>query len=93
MCCVISSIFFIGPRAGLLIWWLVSRQRFITVYDNMLLPLLGTIFLPFTTLTYTIIYRPGFGGLAGLDWLWLAIALMLDLSTYGGGVFSRKKRF
>jgi hypothetical protein len=91
MCCVISSIFFLGPRAGLLIWWLVNPARFSTVYSNLILPLLGTIFLPVTTLTYTIIYKPSIGGLAGLDWLWLAIALIVDLSTYGGGAYSRRR--
>jgi hypothetical protein len=91
MCCVISSIFFLGPRAGLLIWWLVNPVRFTTVYSNLILPILGTIFLPLTTLTYTFIYKPSLGGPAGLDWLWLAIALIVDLSLYGGGAYSRRR--
>jgi len=91
MCCVISSLFFIGPRAGLLVWWLVNPTRFSIVYNNLLIPLLGTIFLPVSTLTYTIIYKPTFGQLAGLDWLWMGIALIIDLSLYGGGVFSRRR--
>jgi hypothetical protein len=91
MCCVISSIFFIGPRAGLLIWWLVDPGRFGLVYNNLLIPILGTIFLPVTTLTYTFIFKAGLGGPVGLDWLWLAIALMADLSLYGGGAYSRRK--
>jgi len=92
MCCVISSLFFLGPRAGLLVWWLVNPGRFSMVYNNLLLPLIGTIFLPITTLTYTLIYKPSFGGLAGLDWLWMGIAILVDLSLYGGGVFSRRNR-
>ncbi len=91
MCCVISALFFLGPRAGLLIWWLVRPGRFSMVYNNLLLPLIGMIFLPVTTLTYTFIYKPAFGSLIGLDWLWLGIALMVDFSLYGGGVFSRRR--
>ena len=91
MCCVISALFFIGPRAGLLIWWLLKPGRFNMVYNNLLLPLIGTIFLPVTTLTYTVIYRPALGRLAGMDWLWIFIALMVDFSLYGGGIFSRRK--
>jgi len=90
MCCVVSTIFFLGPRAGLLIWWLVNPARFTLVYNSLILPILGTIFLPVTTLTYTFIYKPAFGGPAGLDWLWLAIALIVDLSLYGGGAYSRR---
>jgi len=91
MCCVISALFFLGPRAGLLIWWLTNPARFSMVYNNMLLPLIGTVFLPVTTLTYTFIYKPAFGSLIGLDWLWMGIALMIDFSLYGGGIFSRRR--
>ena len=91
MCCVISSIFFLGPRAGLLIWWLVNPNRFSLIYNNLLMPIIGLIFLPVSTLTYTLIYKPSFGSLVGLDWVWMAIAVMVDLSLYGGGVFSRRK--
>ncbi len=91
MCCVISTLFFLGPRAGLLIWWLVNPGRFSIVYNNLMLPLIGAIFLPATTLTYTFIYKPAFGSLIGLDWLWMGIALMVDFSLYGGGIFSRRR--
>lgn len=91
MCCVISSLFFLGPRAGLLAWWLVNPARFSTAYNTLILPILGTIFLPVTTLTYTWLYKPGIGGPVGLDWLWLAIALVVDSGLYGGGFFSRRR--
>lgn len=92
MCCVISSILFIGPRAGVLLWWLLNPLRFRVVFGNFLWPILGTIFLPFTTLAYLVLYKTGIGGLVGLDWLWIAIAVLVDFSSYGGGYFSRKNR-
>jgi hypothetical protein len=91
MCCVISSLFFLGPRAGLLIWWLVDQSRFNIVYNNLLIPIIGFFFMPVTTLTYTLIYKPSFGSLVGLDWVWMIIAVMVDLSLYGGGIFSRRR--
>jgi hypothetical protein len=91
MCCIISSILFIGPRAGLLVWWLFNPGRFSMVYNNLMWPILGTIFLPVTTLIYTFIYKAGFGGPAGLDWIWLGLGLVIDLGLYGGGAYSRKK--
>jgi hypothetical protein len=91
MCCVISSLFFLGPRAGLFIWWLVDPNRFSYIFNNLLIPMIGFIFLPVSTIAYTLIYKPEFGSLVGMDWLWMAIAVMVDMSLYGGGVFSRRK--
>jgi hypothetical protein len=91
MCCVISSLFFLGPRAGLFIWWLVDPSRFSNIFNNLLIPMIGFIFLPVSTIAYTLIYKPEFGSLVGMDWLWMAIAVMVDMSLYGGGVFSRRK--
>jgi len=94
MCCVISALFFLGPRAGLFIWWLMNSARFNVVYDTLILPIIGMIFLPVTTLVYTYIFKPNIGspaGLIGLDWLWIVIALMVDFSLYGGGAYSRKR--
>ena len=89
MCCVISAFLFLGPRAALIIWWLLDPSRLNSVFSNIFLLIAGTIFLPLTTLTYTMVIP---AGLFGLDWLWLAIAIMLDLSLYGGGIFSRRNR-
>ena len=87
MCCVISSLFFLGPRAALIIWYLINPARLNAAFSNFLLLVAGTIFLPLTTLTYTVIHP---GGVFGLDWLWLGIAVLFDLGLYGGGVFSRR---
>jgi len=91
MCCVISSIFFIGPRAGLFIWWLTNPGRFGIVFNNGVIPILGTIFFPVTTLAYLFFYKASMGGLSRFDWVWMIIAAIVDLSLYGGGVFSRRR--
>ncbi len=92
MCCVLSSILFIGPRAGLVVWYFLNPTRFGVVYNSLLIPILGTIFLPVTTLTYTFTYTRGPSGPIGLNWVWLALALIIDLSLYGGGAYSRQRR-
>jgi len=91
MCCVISSILFLGPRAGLVVWWFFNPVRFNTVYNSLLIPILGTIFLPVTTLAYTFLFKPGLPNPIGMDWVWLGLALIVDLSLYGGGAYSRRK--
>jgi hypothetical protein len=54
-------------------------------------PALGIIFLPWTTLMYLIVWSP-VTGIYGLDWLWLVLAVLADLSTYAGGGYGNRDR-
>lgn len=91
MCCMWTVLLFLGPRAAVIVWWLVNPARvMLATGGNFILPLVGVIFLPFTTLMY-IILAP-VGGLQLYDWLWLAIGVLLDLSTYGGGAYTNRER-
>jgi len=45
--------------------------------------------VPWTTIAYVFV-RPG--GIEGLDWALIAIALFVDLGTAGGGMFGRDRR-
>jgi hypothetical protein len=72
------------PRVLLVILWLtttlVSRA-----FDSFFIPLLGLIFLPFTTLAYILLFNPLTGGLTAFNWFWVLLALVIDLSSYGAG--------
>ena len=92
MCCVISVIMLVGPRAGIILWWLFNPMRVNAVFGNSLLPLLGLLFLPFTTLAFLLLHKPFISGLAGLDWLLIAVAVLVDLGSYGGGFYSQRNR-
>ncbi|MFI6318536.1 hypothetical protein ACIBG8_13500 [Nonomuraea sp. NPDC050556] len=78
------------PRLAVLIVWLL-RPRFVDIAfgDNWLLPLLGIIFLPFTTLMYIILYTPGIG-LVGWEWFWIVLAVLLDLGQWGASFRQRR---
>jgi hypothetical protein len=90
MCCLVAVALLIGPRAGLFVWWLLDPGRFSSAFDTFILPLLGFFLLPWTTLAYLLVFP---GGVAGLDWVWIIIGLFFDLSSYGGGVGSRRRRY
>ena len=49
------------PRLALLILWIARPALVDAAFNTFLLPLLGIIFLPFTTLIYVIVYTPGVG--------------------------------
>ena len=90
MCCFFLSLLFIGPRFAFLIYWLIpfGRVQINLAFNTFIWPLLGLIFLPWTTLVYSLAY--GGNGMVGLDWLWVGLALVADLATYAGGAYKRK---
>lgn len=89
MCCLVAVVMLIGPRAGLVLWWLFDPGRFGDAFDSILIPILGFFLLPWTTLAYLVVFP---GGVGGLDWIWLLAGLLVDLSSYGGGAGSRRRR-
>jgi hypothetical protein len=73
------------PRLGTLFIWLARPALFSSAFgSNWLWPVLGIIFLPFTTLMYVVMWSPGVG-LVGFDWFWLVLAVVLDVS-HGVGI-------
>ena len=89
MCCLFTSLVLFGPRLGILIWWLLDPVRWNLAFQSFLWPLLGFLFLPWTTIVYVSV---GINGLSWFDWIWLAIALLVDLGSYGGGAYGNRNR-
>jgi len=71
-------------RFFLIFAWIARPVAFNVVFNgSWILPCLGVLFLPFTTLMYVILVTNGPGGLSGLDWLWLFLAVVIDLASIG----------
>jgi hypothetical protein len=80
------------PRLGVLIIWIARPAYFSAAFgDSWLIPLLGILFLPFTTLLYVLMWTPGVG-LTGWDWMWLAFALFIDISHHVGSAYANRNR-
>ena len=91
MCCWITSLFLLGPRFATLIWWLINPLRFSAAFSSFIWPILGIIFMPWTTLMYLIVWSP-VTGIYGLDWLWIVLGVLADIGTYGGGGYGNRDR-
>jgi hypothetical protein len=89
MCCLITSLFLLGPRAAILVWWLIEPVRWNATFDSFLWPFLGFLFLPWTTLSYVAVYP---AGINGFDYLFLGIGLAFDLFTWFGGGYGNRDR-
>ena len=79
-------------RIMLLMYWIARPLRMDAAFDTFIFPCLGFLFLPFTTLMYVWLIQ-GVGGIQGLDWLWLILAVFLDLATVGGAGYANRNRF
>ena len=80
------------PRLGTLFIWLARPVYFSAAMGgNWFWPLLGIIFLPFTTLMYVLLWTPGIG-LVGFDWFWLILAVILDIGHVGGVGYANRER-
>lgn len=91
MCCLLTTLVLVGPRAAILVWWLLDAVRFRTTFDSIMWPILGFLFLPWTTLAYLTVWLPG-RGIEGFDWVWLTLGLLVDLGSHAGGVYSNRDR-
>jgi hypothetical protein len=78
-------------RIMLLMYWIGRPVQMELAFNTFILPCLGFLFLPFTTLMYVWLMQ-GAGGLQGLDWLWLILAAVMDLATIGGAGYANRDR-
>jgi hypothetical protein len=86
MCLVLFALI-LSPRIVMFLWWLLDMQRWAATFDTAILPILGFVLAPWTTLMYVLVAP---GGVGGLDWLWIGVAVVVDLGALGGGAARRR---
>ena len=78
-------------RIMLLMVWIARPVMMNATFSSFILPCLGFMFLPFTTLVYVFLMQ-GVGQLQGLDWLWLFLAVVLDIASVAGAGAANRDR-
>ena len=81
--CLLAFSIAIAPRLVLILAWIFSDRWQIVWQGEWLIPLLGIIFLPFTTVMYMLTWTFT-GGIEGWDWMWILLGFILDLSKWAG---------
>jgi hypothetical protein len=79
-----------APRLLVIFAWIARPNYFDSVFDSWIFPLLGIIFLPFTTLMVLLLGAPPLG-VTGWDWVWVGFAVLIDLSHYVGTYSQREQ--
>jgi uncharacterized membrane protein len=85
--CLFALLSGIFPRIGLVVLWVFTNDVD-QAYDTFVLPLLGLIFLPLTTLVYAVAWSP-VGGVDGIEWFWVVLAFLFDVGALGAGARAR----
>ena len=91
MCCFFTLLVFLGPRIAGIFWWLIQPARWSAAFNgSWIWPVLGLIFLPWTTLMYVIVAP---GGVTGIwEWGFMILAVVIDIGAYTGGGWGNKDR-
>src|SRR3954447_21716496 len=81
------------PRIATLLIWLARPVIFSTTFGgSWLIPTLGIIFLPFTTLMWVLLWTATPVGVNGWDWLWLGLAALCDVSTWAASAYTNREK-
>jgi hypothetical protein len=91
MPCLLLILVVAFPRVVLVLMFLMSTylQR---AYHGLLIPLLGFLFLPLTTLAYAWMVNSHMA-LEGVNLIILLVAVVVDLGGLGGGEWHRRNRW
>jgi len=91
MPCILVILAAAFPRVILVLMFLFSTylQR---AYDGLLVPLLGFLFLPLTTIAYAVLTNSHMPK-EGVNLLILLVAVIVDVGGLGSGEYHRRRRF
>jgi hypothetical protein len=90
MGCITGLFGIIIPRFVLLVGWYNDQSYWNSLLGSQLLLGLGWLVLPWTTLIYGFTAA---NGMSFLNWIFVFLAFLLDVGTYGfGGFAARKER-
>ena len=77
------------PRFLILVGWVNDQAAWQNLYGSSVLLLFGFLFFPWTTLIYGMVAA---NGMTVLNWIFVGLAIALDLGTWGVGFFASRKQ-
>jgi len=81
-----------SARFALVLMWLFTN-RLSDAFDSTLGPVIGFVFLPWTTLMYALLWG-SHHSVTGFEWFLVAFAFLIDLASWAGaGDRARRRGF
>jgi hypothetical protein len=89
MPCLLVFLILLSPRIALVLLFFFTNY-IARAYHGIIIPILGFLFLPLTTLVYAWMVNNAVPT-TGLNLVWLLLAVLIDLGSLGGGYRSRRR--
>jgi hypothetical protein len=91
MCgCLVALAALLSPRLAIFLIWLFG-DRMDYAFDSFWVGFIGFLFLPWTTLAWTIAYAP-IQGVTGFGWFVVVLGVIFDISSYTSASQARRAR-
>ena len=84
MGCIAALLALISPRLALFFVWIFS-DLLSRAFDSWVLPVLGFLLLPWTTLAYAAMWDVGSRDVNGFEWFIVVLAFFADLASHSSG--------
>jgi hypothetical protein len=90
MGCFVALFALISPRLALFFVWILT-DWLSQAFDSWVVPFLGFLLLPWTTLAYAAMYAYGHNGVNGFEWFIVILAFLADLTAYRSSSHARQQ--
>jgi hypothetical protein len=91
MCgCLVALAAMLSPRFAIFLIWLFG-DRMSYAFDSFWIGFIGFLFLPWTTLAWTVAYAP-LAGVTGFGWFIVVLGFIIDIGSYSSAAQARRAR-
>ena len=80
MACLVFLLALVSPRLALFAIWLFT-DLLSRAFDSWIVPLLGFVLLPWTTLAFAAMWASS-DGVVGFEWFIVGFAFLVDIASY-----------
>jgi hypothetical protein len=91
MGCLLVLLAAFAPRVTLIFVWIFS-DLVDRAFGGFVVPLLGLLLLPYTTLFYVLAWSP-VGGVSGWGWLLVTAGFLCDIGHLAGSAYTGRARY
>jgi hypothetical protein len=81
--CVVLLFAIISPRLALFATWIFT-DHLGDAFSSWVLPVLGFLLLPWTTLAYAWMWATGTHGVTDFEWFLVALGFLVDVGAFKG---------